>query len=193
MKPGETSAAQAVLAHANTPLWLVTARAGARTGGLIATFVSSASIVPELPRVVLGLAQRNHTHGLVCESRAFALHHLNEAQLEWVWRFGLESGRDTDKLADLVTESGPTGSPILAETPAWLDCRVEATLDTGDRTLFVAEVLAARDRGLGPPLTRGRLLALVPEATRTRMKALLDADATADAEAIRRWRAERRG
>jgi hypothetical protein len=36
-------------------LWVVTARAGDRTSGLIATYVSRASLVPSLPRVTLAL------------------------------------------------------------------------------------------------------------------------------------------
>ena len=43
-------------------------------GAFLATFVGQASLVPELPRVLVGLARQHHTWGLVEDSGAFALH-----------------------------------------------------------------------------------------------------------------------
>src|SRR5436309_14934731 len=136
--------ASALFAQVDRQLWLVTAAAGACRGGLIATFVSEASIVPDLPRVVVGLARHHHTWELVEASGAFALHLLGEEQLPWVWQFGLQSGRDADKLAGLAVRSGSTGSPLLSDALRWLDCRVEARRETGDRTLYLAEVVQAQ-------------------------------------------------
>src|SRR5439155_12979898 len=123
--------------------WLVTASHASRRGGLIATFVSQASIVPELPRMLVGIAKQHHTHGLIETSRAFTLHLLDESHLEWVWRFGLQSGHAVDKFDGL-----PEVAPV-----AWLKCRVETSLDTGDRTIYLAEVLDAKLEKLTPPLT----------------------------------------
>lgn len=169
-------------------LWLVTAQAGARRGGLAATFVNQASIVPHLPRVVVGLARQHFTHELIEASGAFALHLVGERQLDWVWRFGARSGRDGDKLAGLATRPGASGSPILTDALAWLDCRVEARLDTGDRSLFLAEVL---DGGLvrdEPPLTAKRLLQLAPAERLRELKVQMAHDIGVDAAAIAAWR-----
>src|SRR6516225_194631 len=92
-----------LFARTDRELWLLTAAAGGRRGGLIATFVSQASIVPDLPRVVVGIAKQHHTWGLIEASGAFALHLLSADELDWVWRFGLQSGRDSDKLDGLAT------------------------------------------------------------------------------------------
>ena len=105
-----TEAATALLAPVNRELWVVTARADSRAGGLIATFVNSASTVPELPRVVVGVARQHHTWELIEGSGAFALNLLGTEHLPWVWRFGLQSGRDHDKLEGLKTQFGVTGS-----------------------------------------------------------------------------------
>src|SRR6516225_7315894 len=104
-----------LFARTDRELWLLTATASGRRGGLIATFVSQASIVPDLPRVIVGIAKQHHTHGLIEASGAFALHLIGEEHLDWVWRFGLRSGRDADKLAGLTATAGTTGSPILAD------------------------------------------------------------------------------
>src|SRR5437764_167787 len=137
----DATAASTLIAWLDRELWLVTAQAGSRRGGLIATFVSPASIVADLPRMVVGLARTHHTWELVEASSAFALHLLGEQHLEWVWHFGLQSGRDVDKFEGLGFRTELTGSPLLDEAIGWLDCRVEARLDTGDRTVYLAEVL----------------------------------------------------
>jgi flavin reductase (DIM6/NTAB) family NADH-FMN oxidoreductase RutF len=177
-----------VFATIDRELWLVTARAGFRRGGLLATFVNQASIVPDLPRVLVGLARQHFTHELVEASGAFALHLLGEEHLEWAWRFGLESGQDVDKLAGLAHTDKATGSPVLTEAPAWLDCRVEARLDSGDRTIYLAEVVDGHMVGNQPVLTVKRLLQLAPGDKLRQLKEALARDGQVDAAAIRAWR-----
>jgi flavin reductase (DIM6/NTAB) family NADH-FMN oxidoreductase RutF len=169
-------------------LWVVTAQAGERRGGLIATFVSQASIVPEMPRVIVGIARQHHTWGLIEASGAFALHLLREEELDWVWRFGLQSGHNGDKLDGLATRVGASGAPILTAAPGWLDCRVEARLDTGDRTVYLAEVLEARAPGDAVLLTVSRLRQLMPDDWRRTLLEQLSCDAAIDARAIAAWR-----
>ena len=121
------TAAATLMAWLDREVWLITAHADSRRGGLIATFVNPASIVPDLPRMVIGLSRSHHTTALIEASGACALHLLGEQHLDLVWRFGLQSGRDVDKFAGLdLSVHGPTGSPILGDAIGWLDCRVEA-------------------------------------------------------------------
>jgi flavin reductase (DIM6/NTAB) family NADH-FMN oxidoreductase RutF len=192
--------AAAVFDQTDRELWIVTARAGERVGALVATFVNQASIVPEMPRVVVGLAKQHYTSTLVEESGAFALHLIAEARLDWVWRFGLQSGDETDKLSGLACSSGTTGSPLLHGALGWLDCRVEARLDTGDRRLYLAEIVEARLLDDWPkPTVNGRLspqaaltmqglLRLAPPEKLQELKAQLTRDIAIDASAIQNWR-----
>jgi flavin reductase (DIM6/NTAB) family NADH-FMN oxidoreductase RutF len=169
-------------------IWLITARAGDRQSGLIATYVSRASLVPTLPRVIIGLAKHHFTHELIQESNAFCMHLIDEDHIDWVWNFGIPSGREIDKLRGLATHSGVTGSPILTEALAWLDCRVEAQMDTGDRTLYLAEVLDARIVQTATPLTVKRLLELSPADKLREMKLAVERDIDLDLTAILEWR-----
>jgi flavin reductase (DIM6/NTAB) family NADH-FMN oxidoreductase RutF len=180
--------AAAIFERLDREIWIVTARAGTRTGGLVATFVSQASIVPELPRVLVGLARDHFTRELVETSGAFALHLIAEEHVDWVWRFGLRSGRDADKLQGLAGRTYTTGSPILSDAPGWLDCRVEARLDTGDRTVYLGEVVEARSTSELLPLTMKRLLQMAPADKRAEMKQQLADDCLVDSAAIRAWR-----
>jgi flavin reductase (DIM6/NTAB) family NADH-FMN oxidoreductase RutF len=170
-----------ILRLTDRELWLVTSVHEQRRGGLIATFVSSASIVPELPRMAVGIAKHHHTHGLIAASGAFRLHLLDETQIDLVWRFGLHSGHAIDKFA-LLPE---------IHAIAWMDCRVETTLDTGDRTLFLGEVVDSRLVRDAKPLTLQRLLALAPPDKLQALRSGMARDAEIDEAAIRAWRQER--
>jgi flavin reductase (DIM6/NTAB) family NADH-FMN oxidoreductase RutF len=178
------------------PLWLVTSAHGGRRGGLIATFAVRASIVSALPRMILGVAKQHHTWGLIEGSGGFALHLLHADQIDLAWRFGLASGHQVDKLAGLPELATPGGQPRIPDALAWLDCRCEASLDTGDRTVYLA---AITDGGTAPgtgetggegagPLTVGRLYASASPQERARLDALYARDGQVDASAILAWR-----
>jgi flavin reductase (DIM6/NTAB) family NADH-FMN oxidoreductase RutF len=192
--------AAAVFEQTDREIWIVTACAGERRGGLVATFVNRASIVPEMPRVTVGLAKQHYTSTLVDQSGAFALHLIAEARLDWVWLFGLQSGYDLDKLSGLTWSTGSTGSPLLHGALSWLDCRVEARLDTGDRTLYLAEIVEAQLLANLPqssvvepsrpqsPLTLGALLRQAPPEKLHELKAKMTRDIAIDEAAIKKWR-----
>jgi flavin reductase (DIM6/NTAB) family NADH-FMN oxidoreductase RutF len=169
-------------------LWLVTSQSAGRRGGLIATCVSQASIVPELPRVMVGLSRQHHTWELVESSRAFALHLLAEEQLGWVWRFALQSGKEADKFDGLAWREGASGSPILTDALGWLDCRVETHLDSGDRIFYLAEVLDGAMADHAGPLTLKRLLQLATPEQLQRLKERRQRDIMLDAPLIKDWR-----
>ncbi|HEX4413209.1 MAG TPA: flavin reductase family protein [Lacipirellulaceae bacterium] len=169
-------------------LWVITARAGERSSGLIATYVSRVSLVPALPRVTIALAKHHFTHELIEASSAFAMHLITEEQIDWVWRFGISTGRNGDKLAGLKTTTGASGSPILVDALVSLDCRVEARLDTGDRTIYLAEVLDARAERMAKPLTFQRLLQLGAPDRMRKLKVAMEHDTELDRKAIIEWR-----
>lgn len=184
---GVTDAA-ALLAEVDPAVWLVTAAVGSRRGGLIATFVSNASIVPAMPRMLVGVARQHHTWGLIEASGAFALHLLGEDNVPLAWRFGLQSGRDADKFDGLPFTTGATGSPLLDEMLGWLDCRIETSINTGDRTVYLGAVVAASVTRKGPVLTARALIGRARAEERERLRELMDRDRATDAEAIRAWR-----
>jgi flavin reductase (DIM6/NTAB) family NADH-FMN oxidoreductase RutF len=177
-----------VFARLDRELWLVTAAAGPRRGGLIATFVSQASIVRGMPRVLLGLARQHHTWELIEASGVFALHLLGEEHLDWVWRFGLSSGRESDKLEGLNWRPADTAVPLLTDARGWLSCKVEARLNSGDRTIYLAEVRDGDMTHRGLVLTLQRLLQLAPPEKLQHMKNDMVRDSHIDAAAIRDWR-----
>lgn len=182
---------QQALALFDRTAWIVTAAAGEEMSGLVATFVNSASLVPALPRLVAGIARHHLTWDLIRRSRSFAAHLIDESQCELIWRFGLESGRHTDKFAGLDWRRGPTGSPLLGSALAWIDCAVEAEFDIGDRTLYVGAGLDGGVNRAGTALTSSRIFELASPDQRQRMDVDRRHDERLDAAAILAWRAAR--
>jgi flavin reductase (DIM6/NTAB) family NADH-FMN oxidoreductase RutF len=159
----------------------VTATHANQRGGLIATFVNHASIVPTAPRMLVGIAKQHHTWEMIEASRAFTLHLLDESCIDLVWHFGLQSGHMVDKFANRIDSQMPG---VLA----WLNCRVEASYDTGDRTLYLAEVYDGRREKKTQPLTMRRLLQLAPPGHLAELRTSLERDAAVDQVAIQAWR-----
>lgn len=188
----DSTAAATLFAWLDREIWLVTAQAGTRRSGLIATFVNPASIVPDMPRALVGVSRRHHTWELIEQSNAFALHLLGEQHLDWVWRFGLQSGRGQDKLHGLRLQQSESRSPVLEDAIGWLDCRVEGRLDTGDRTIYLAEVVQSGVTAFSRPLTFQRLLQLAPPGQLAELKRQLHHDSEIDAETIHQWRSQLR-
>jgi flavin reductase (DIM6/NTAB) family NADH-FMN oxidoreductase RutF len=177
-----------VYAQLDPPLWLVTAADGDRRGGMIATTVAQASIVSEMPRQLITVDKRHNTHALIEGSGAFAMHLIDETQLDLVWRFGLQTGHDVDKFAGLPFRTGATGSPLLPEALAWFDCRVEARMEAGDRTVYLAAVVDGRLERNDPPLTNRRFFEIAPLDKQKIMSEQYDQDARLDAVSIQQWR-----
>jgi flavin reductase (DIM6/NTAB) family NADH-FMN oxidoreductase RutF len=122
-------------------VWVVTAGEGERRGGLVATWVSVASIDARRPVLLVGLAPNHFTTELVQAGKAFGAHLLRPDQGELAWNFANGSGRARDKLAGLAVERREGGAPLLADCLAWFDCRVFARYDAGDRLFFWGDVV----------------------------------------------------
>lgn len=187
----DQTAPATLFAWLDREVWLITAAAGGRRGGLIATFVSQASLVAEVPRVLICLAKHHFTWDLVHDAGHFAMHLLAESNLELVWQFGLSSGREVDKFEGLDATTGSTGCPLLPDTVGWLECRVETSLDIGDRTLFLGEVVEGRVTHFAPPLKASRLRETASPHRLREMQRKQLLDSYRDEEAIRAWRESR--
>jgi flavin reductase (DIM6/NTAB) family NADH-FMN oxidoreductase RutF len=179
---------QSVLELIDREIWIVTAAADDRAGGLVATWVSAASIDPRRPTMMIGLAPNHFTADLVEQSQAFALHLLAPSQIELAWHFSLSSGRDTKKLDGLAYRAGLSGAPILADCQAWLDCRVFARYDAGDRIFYWGDVLAGDLLGAGVPLREKQVLAAATDDQRAALAQSRAADIAQLAPLGEAWR-----
>lgn len=133
-----------------TGVTIVTTRADDEIHGLTANAVTSVSLDPLL--VLVCVEKTLHSHELMQQSGVFAVNILNVTQRPLAERFAGMIPDVEDRFEGLTYHSADTGSPILPDVLAWLDCRVWATYDGGDHTIFIGEVVAADSLGTHEPL-----------------------------------------
>jgi flavin reductase (DIM6/NTAB) family NADH-FMN oxidoreductase RutF len=174
----------------NREIWVITAAASGRRGGLLATWVSAASIDREKPVLLAGIGPNHFTAQLVQSSKACAAHLLRPDQIDLAWNFANGSGRDRDKLEGLGIEQRETGSPILPDCLAWFDCRVFARYDAGDRLLFWADVVSAirRDGTAGSALREHDFFRRLSDEQRQKLIADRQADVASNHSLHEEWR-----
>ncbi len=107
--------------------------------GLTASSFSSLSLHP--PLVLVCLARKAVTHGVIERSGVFAVNVLGARQLEFGLRFaGLVPGLK-DRFEGIETAAAATGSPLLPGVLSWVDCRLWNRYEGGDHSIFVGEVI----------------------------------------------------
>jgi len=118
--------------------------------GMTVNSFTSISLEPAM--ITISLLSTTRTHELVSKSRVFGLTILSAKQSQISDLFAGKMSAVEDRFAGLQTETLVTGSPLIVGGLAWIDCRVVETFAVGINTLFISEVLAARDMHEGQPL-----------------------------------------
>ncbi|MEJ7653596.1 MAG: flavin reductase family protein [Chloroflexia bacterium] len=133
-------------------LFVITVADGGEANGFTANWITQASFEP--PMVVFAMENDSRSIDMIERSTAFAVNILPAGTRELAGKLGRSSQQNPDKLADVEHEPGPaTGSPILAESAGWLECRLVATTPAGDHTLLLGEVVEAGEKLDVAPLT----------------------------------------
>lgn len=130
------SKAQKFLSHG---VYVISTVHEGRVNALTAAWVARASFVP--PLITISIGTTRFSHDMILGSGVFAVNVLSRENIETGKRFGLKSGRKTDKFEGLDYETAVTGSPVLKDCIAWLDCKVVSSHEAGDHTIFIGEVL----------------------------------------------------
>lgn len=124
-------------------LFVLSARRGEKDNGCITN--TAIQVTAEPNRIAIAVNKANYTHDMVLETGKFTVSVLSEeAKFELFQRFGFQSGRDVDKLADFQEHIARDGNGVVYVTQganAWISCQVVSTMDLGTHTLFVADVL----------------------------------------------------
>ncbi len=158
-------------------VWIVTAAAPGKRGGLLASWIMQTSLDPNRPMVAAGIASNHFTTELIDAAGSFGLHLIAADQVELALWFALRSGREIDKLAGLSLRQSESRTPILADCVAWLDCRVVTSFDTGDRRYYWADVVAGDVcRPDVAPLREAQLFASASEEQLAELRAGRDRD-----------------
>lgn len=110
--------------------------------GVTLAWVGIASSGPSA--VSIAVRPSRHSHAALLERKAFTLNLASAKYVNEVDYFGCVSGKDVDKFE--ATGLTPVraefvDAPYIEEFPVNLECAVSHTLDLGEHTLFVGEIL----------------------------------------------------
>jgi flavin reductase (DIM6/NTAB) family NADH-FMN oxidoreductase RutF len=116
---------------------VITTRLGAKLNGMTACWVSRSADQPFL--VLASIWRKNYSHDLIKESKMFAINILRSDQVDLARHFGKQSGREMNKFSQVPYMTGKTGSPLISNCLAYLDCWVVNSTESGDHTIFGGE------------------------------------------------------
>jgi flavin reductase (DIM6/NTAB) family NADH-FMN oxidoreductase RutF len=123
-------------------LYVLTAEsADGRVAASTVNWVTQASFDP--PLLAVGVKADSGAHAIIKESKAFALNILGKGQDSMAFSFFKPVEREGNSIAGEAFSSGSSGSPILSNAHASIECKLVDTVEIGDHSLFVGEVVDA--------------------------------------------------
>lgn len=116
-----------------------------------------AQVTQEPLRVLVTMMKGGYTHELILQSGKFSVGVMDEGvNLDDVAHFGQQCGRDTDKLQGYDIKTDKLGNALYDQgCCASLCCKVIQTVDIGTHTLFIADLVDAKNLSDLTPLTYG--------------------------------------
>lgn len=136
-----------VMGHFATGVTLITAVSSGAPVGIAANSFTSLSLDP--PLVLLCVAKSSSTWPLLRAEGVFAVNMLAESAEAVCRRFATPGA---DRFGGLGWGTAVTGSPIVSEALAYVDCEIAAEHDGGDHTIVVGRVVALGVMNDGGPL-----------------------------------------
>ena len=104
-------------------------------------WVTQASFEP--PLIAIGVKTDSGAHEIIKETRNFALNVLGKGQQDLAYTFFKTLERDGDTIGGQKFTISKSGTPILENTIASLECSLVDTLEKGDHSIFLGEVVDA--------------------------------------------------
>ncbi len=141
-----------VMGRLATGVTIVTTRAGDDVHGTTMSAVCSVSLHPQL--VLVCVDHESDIHALIQESGVFAVNILHEGQASLAAELSHKGTAEllaAHRLETLSHRNGESGAPLLEDSLAHIECRVENTIEAGDHTIYVGAVVAA---GVSPRADR---------------------------------------
>ena len=147
----DESAKKTLLLKIPHALYICGVKDGEELNGFTASWVMQGSFKP--PLVINCVRQDSGSHTMLKNSGVFTLSFLEEGQKDLAAKFFKPQRRVGNKLADIdFTLGAETGCPIITDSLGYVECRVIGSVDEGDHTVFVGEVIGAGVHREGKPL-----------------------------------------
>lgn len=110
--------------------------------GFTVSWLMQSSFKP--PLIVNCVKQGTISHEMVAKTGVFAISFLEEGQKDLAAKFFQPKTRVGNKFEDVeFYEGAETGCPIIKDSLGYVECKVVGTVDEGDHTVYVAEVIGS--------------------------------------------------
>ena len=125
---------------------VVTTSDGIRRSGMTVSAFNSLSIDP--PMILVCLSKEASTAQLVQTTRHFAVSILGYQHHDISDRFAgrIPFADKEERFTGIATHHAVTGSPILSDAIAWLDCRIATQHDGNTHWIVIGEVVATNQQ-----------------------------------------------
>jgi len=134
-------------------IFMLATKSGDKTNGCITNTCIQVANNPT--RVAISVINSNYTCDLIKESGVCTASILDKTiTFETIKHFGMQSGRDVDKMSDIPLPVDENGIPYLGwGACAVLSLKVVDSMDLGSHTMFIAEVTDAKKLNDNEPVT----------------------------------------
>ena len=111
----------------------------------IFTVAWTGNICTNPPMVYISVRPERYSYGMIEDSGEFVINLTTEALARATDFCGVRSGRDIDKwdACKLTAEKASKldFAPLIAESPANIECKVRERIDLGSHSMYIADVL----------------------------------------------------
>ena len=134
-------------------MYIISSVDGKKINGQVVTTVMQ--VTNEPIKLTACLSKETLTHDMVCKSRVFGISVLDTSTtMDLIGCFGFRSGREYNKFENIPYQLGVTGCPLLKQhTLTVIETRVTKIVDVCTHTLFIGDVLTARQLKKGEAMT----------------------------------------
>ena len=97
------------------------------------------------PMIVISIGKDRYSHECIEYCKEFVLCFPSREQSRGAWLCGKKSGRDIDKFQKTGFTPVPAQKvkpPLIRDSTVAYECRITGSMETGDHTLYVGEVMA---------------------------------------------------
>ncbi len=133
-------------------VYIIGVKQGSMLNAFTATWLTQVSFTP--PLVALGIRKDSHSLAMIQQDRVFSVNLLSKQQKAIAEHFVKPSAALGEKLKEVRYRLGKTGTPILEEAIAFVECELREVANThGDHALIIGEVIEAGVHRDEPSLT----------------------------------------
>ncbi|HYO26345.1 MAG TPA: flavin reductase family protein [Lacipirellulaceae bacterium] len=144
----------AALGRVTSGVYILTAGAGDRATGMLASWVMQAGFEP--PMVTVAIRQGRYVGDWLTAGEPFALNIVGEDQKHLLRHFGKGFEPGEPAFTGLEVRATSAGIPALVGAVGHLLCEPVAHFDSGDHRIFLARVAGGELAQEGPPMVHMR-------------------------------------